>query len=114
MGVYACLHLSTRYSVYDWFLEMKGITLSFFLGVVGVPGICKTSQKSSARRPERYPCRVSGAESVSLVFPFSLAEDWLSGFRLQINVCGVPGGCVVGDGVPGVVFPIPGRGVEGN
>ena len=92
-----------------WFFEMKGITLSFFFCAVGVPGICRTSQKSSASRPERYPCRVSGVDSTTLDFPFTLSADWVSGFCLHMKVCGVPGCCVVWDCAPEWTLPDPGE-----
>ena len=73
----------------------KGRILSFFRGVDGVPGIARTSQKSSARRPDLYPCRVIDADSVlgvvSFSFPLSVAWASVLGFCLHTKVCGVPG-----------------------
>lgn len=50
------------------------MTLNFFLLVCGMSGISKADQKSSASRPDLYPCRVRGVDSAlaSLCFSFPL------------------------------------------
>jgi hypothetical protein len=53
----------------------RGITCSVFLGEVGVLGILRASQKSSASQPVRYPCLVRGVDSgirLCVLGPFPL------------------------------------------
>lgn len=61
------LFLFTRYSCWSSFLVIKGITFNLFLADVGVSGMPRAVQKSSANRPERYPCLVSGVDSDPIV-----------------------------------------------
>lgn len=100
IGVGGCLLLSTRNSLWSWFFVSRGRTRSFFLGVRGVSGISRVSQKFSASMPDMYPCRVIGADSEPCSFIFSLPLSCVPvsacGFILQINVWGVAGGCFTG------------------
>lgn len=68
------LLLSARYSVWFSTFVIKGMTLSFFREEGGVFGIPNTVQKSSASRPDLYPCRVMGVDSgpCALALPLSL------------------------------------------
>ena len=70
-------------------------------------GILRTSHKSSARRPDRYRCRVMGADSTLGVFCLPLSGGWLSVFLLHTNACGVPVCGGVGDA--DLLLPIPGE-----
>lgn len=61
----AAVLVLTRYSSGSslWALVIIGITQSVFLIEVGVCGVARATQKSSANLPDLYPCLVIGAES---------------------------------------------------
>ena len=59
---------------------------SLFLWVCGIFGIPKAVQKSSANWPQRYPWRVSGADSPVFTFSFPLSEPPSVCFNLHTKV----------------------------
>lgn len=78
--------LSIRYSC-CWLMR-KGIIQSLFLCAVGMLGMPRAVQKSSANWPERYPCLVMGANSPVFTFslPLSVAGSPSAFLSLQTNV----------------------------
>lgn len=89
MMVNNCMLFSTKYFVCSLFLVMNGMTLNFWRKDGGVFGIPRVVQKSSARRHERYPYLVMGAnfEPCGLIFslPLSSGRSSMLVFALHIN-----------------------------
>lgn len=114
-----CDFISARYSagLCGVSFVRKGITRSVLRVDVGRAGMPNAVQKSSARRPDRYPCLVIGADSWSFTFDLFLSggasgvrrTSSYVGFDRQMNVgvgdfsgrgCGameVLGECLPGD-----------------